>query len=934
MAIRFFLLVMGMLLSATAGMAQPAFSKPHGLYEESSITVTIYPTSPGAEIFYTTDGSAPTTESTRYTAPLTLDKTTLLRAIEVIDGSSSAIATASYILMSSVLSQSNNPAGYPSTWGKYTTISGNATADYEMDPEMTGNSTLRPKIIEGLKQLPILSVVTDKDNLFSHVNDEDKGGIYIFTGPPVGDATGHGWTRQCSAELFGGPQQHDLTVSCGIKLHGGHGRLAEKNPKHSFRLQFKKDYGPSSLDYPVFGDSEPRKFDQLILRCHFGNSWQHWGEGNRKVAQYTRDVWARRMQRKISNLGADALYVHLFLNGMYWGIYNIAERIDDAFGRNHIGGKKSDYDVVKIEEDGGNHIEASEGTLDAWNEMLQTVYVAGGKTVDYYMTPEEAYAKLDTLLDKDNFIDYMIINHYAGNGDWDHHNWYAIRRRGNDSEGFKFLCWDSEIIFGGAAENSVTKYNSGGPTDIFNTLLNNDDFALRYVRRAKELLSDDGLLGQRSVVQVWDSLYNNISLAVYDEAARWGDYRRDVHRWQDVGKLYTVDDTYMSERNRLLTSYFPVRSANTLAQIRSYVSVDDFVVPDNWVKMSREMFREWDGTGADARPLNVEINPSWNLFADVSNGGIIAGINSVEHNQFADLSKYEKLVLRGKSGSNVRLLANRLVAHGEWKEITAAFSESDPYWDAEYEALVIPLADIRNKRTSSNNDRADDFVHLNAIKANWNATANIEGIYLVPPGGESGIPIDEENFPDDNFRSYLLSQSYGQDGMLTGKEAEKVTRMSVQNRNIKNMAGIEHFTAMISFLCYQNNIKGTDMDDLIDRLPAVSGGLLYAIHSSNEGNVMTTTQVAAAKAKGWVPYYHDGTRWQRYEGSIPTPRGDANGDGEIGMPDVMFVVNYILGNPVETFNEKAADANGDGEIGMPDVMFIVNYILNGKYPDE
>lgn len=65
-----------------------------------------------------------------------------------------------------------------------------------------------------------------------------------------------------------------------------------------------------------------------------------------------------------------------------------------------------------------------------------------------------------------------------------------------------------------------------------------------------------------------------------------------------------------------------------------------------------------------------------------------------------------------------------------------------------------------------------------------------------------------------------------------------------------------------------------------------------------------------------------------------TLRGDVNGDGEIGMPDVMFLVNYILGNPAETFNANAADANQDGEIGMPDVMFIVQYILNGRFPDE
>ena len=275
-------------LAATAAMAQPKFSQPHGLYDESSLNVTITPQDATAEVYYTTDGSTPTSESNRYTAPLTLDKTTLLRAIEVKDGESSAIATASYILVSSVLNQPNNPVGYPTEWGKYSQISGTAIADYEMDPEMTNDPVLRPKIIEGLKQLPILSVVTDKDNLFSHENNEETGGIYIFTGPPVGDPTGNGWTRQCSAELFGGPQNHDFTIDCGLKLHGGHGRLAEKNPKHSFRLQFKKTYGPSSLEYPLYGKKEPKKFGQLVLRCHFGNAWQHWSKGNRQKAQYTR----------------------------------------------------------------------------------------------------------------------------------------------------------------------------------------------------------------------------------------------------------------------------------------------------------------------------------------------------------------------------------------------------------------------------------------------------------------------------------------------------------------------------------------------------------------------------------------------------------------------------------------------------------------------
>ena len=569
-------LLMASLLSTLMASAQPKFSQPHGLYESGTLKVSITGSSEGADIRYTTDGSEPTAASNKYSATLTISKTTLLRAVEVIGDSLSPVATVSYIFIPSVLNQPNNPEGYPTEWGSYTQIWGTAIADYEMDPEMTKATGQRSKIIEGLKQLPILSIVSDKDNFFSHENDEERGGIYIFTGPPVGDNTGHGWTRPASIELFGGPQQHDLSVTCGIRLHGGHGRLAEKNPKHSFRLVFKEQYGPKTLKYPLFGDDEPSKFDQLVLRCHFGNAWQHWSESNREKAQYTRDVWARRMQRRMGHTSVNALYVHLFLNGMYWGLYNIAERVDDQYGKDHLGGKKSDIDVVKVEEDGGNHLEASEGTLDAWNLMVETVEKAAA---------DDDLQLLDTLLDVDNFIDYMLINQYAGNTDWDHHNWYAIRRHNNDSvrsKGFQFLCWDSEIILENVWENNLSKNNGDRrPTGIFQNLLKNQQFARRYVRRAMKVLADDGLLGEQSVVEVWDSLYNTISSALYCEAARWGDYRRDVHPWQSRGKQYTVDKTYMTERRRLLDQYFPYRTDYVLSSILDYVDIGDLAFIDD-----------------------------------------------------------------------------------------------------------------------------------------------------------------------------------------------------------------------------------------------------------------------------------------------------------------------------------------------------------------
>jgi len=750
-------------LVATAAMAQPRFSQPHGLYDVNSLQVSIEGKA-GADIRYTTDGSEPTALSTKYGGPLTLKKTTLLRAVEVSGDSLSPITTASYIFMNSVLNQPNNPAGYPDTWGQYTQISGTAKADYEMDPEMIGNQTLRNKIVAGLKDLPILSIVSDKDNFFSHENDSVRGGIYIFTGPPVGDNTGHGWTRPASVELIGGPQGHDYTGDCGIRLHGGHGRLAEKNPKHSFRLVFKKEYGKKTMKYPLYGENEPSQFNQLVVRCHFGNAWQHWAEDNRQKAQYTRDVWARRMQRKMGHTSVNALYVHLFLNGMYWGLYNIAERVDDQYGKDHLGGKKSDIDVIKIEEDGGNHIEASEGDLTAWQLMVETASKA---------SDDKYYEKLDTLLDINSFIDYMLINQYAGNTDWDHHNWYAIRRHNNDStasEGFRFLCWDSELIFGSQWENVLSKNNgSQFPTGIFHNLLKNEKFARRYVRRAKEVLADNGFLGEESVVQVWDSLYHTIETALYDEAARWGDYRRDVHRWQSGGQLYTVDDFYIPERNRLLYEYFPNRSAKVLDDILSYVNVDDFEAPEEWVPMTRDMFYVWNGTGADAKPVQ-DWNLDWNLGSSLSGGNVVVGSNSVTYNQFADLSKYERLIVRG-SGSGFRIVANRLEDHGPYKELITDINEQSPYWDSEYGVLSIPLEVLSNKNDSKGASRIDGFVHLNTIKVSSGNQLTVKDLYLVPK--------PEVNSVDMALRSQVNDGKYYN---LNGQEVKHPTKgMYIRN---------------------------------------------------------------------------------------------------------------------------------------------------------
>ena len=753
-----------LIMSITATAQNLMLSQKHGFYDkpfELTITDIDNIVSDGSKIRYTLDGSVPTAESTVYNGPISINGTTILRtAVVGSEGLLSNVATATYLFPDDVLHQSDAPEGYPMEWGAYSTIEGIAPADYGMDQEMANDPVIASKIKEGLQSIPVLSIVTDKENFFSHENDEEKGGIYIFTGPPVGDPTGNGWTRPVNAELFG--CGHDFSVTCGIRLHGGHGRLAEKNPKHSLRLVFKKEYGEKTLKYPLFGENEPNKFDQLVLRCHFGNSWQHWMESNRQKAQYTRDIWARRIQRKMGWTSVNALYVHVFLNGMYWGLSNIAERVDDQYGKDHLGGKKEDIDVIKIEEEGGNHIEASEGDLEAWENMVETAANAYDDAYYYRLQGKDAEGNPDpsqeALLDIDNFIDYMLINQYAGNTDWDHHNWYAIRRKGEESQGFRFLCWDSELILDNPHENVLTKNNGKeSPTGIFNHLLENKDFAKRYMARAKELLADDGMLGAKSTEEVWDSLYNNISTALYAEAARWGDYRRDVHPYQTPGMLYTVDETYMTERNRLHEQYFPYRSSTVLSMIENILDIDDFEPLAEWIPLTASFFHKWDGTGKNANVMDMPVNVDWNVGKEAGSGVAVAGFVNVDHDNYADISGYDKLIIRGK-GNNLRILANRLVAHGQWKEIKVSFNEYDQYWDDDLKCIVIPLDDFKTKLTSSNETRIDDFVHLHVLKVDWNNNLKVNGVWLVPNENSTDIKsvCQNRNIPSDN-RYYNLN---------------------------------------------------------------------------------------------------------------------------------------------------------------------------------
>jgi len=510
------------------------FAKPFSLAISSDI--------PNAVIYYTTNGSLPSSESGNlYTKPFSIHTTTVLRSAGFKDGQRiTDTDTRTFIFPSAVLRQTG--AGFPVTWG--TNNNAPVPADYEMDPDIVNHSSYRDTMEPALRALPSLSVVMGMDELFGAVPG-------IYANPKQSGAE---WERAASVELIYNDGQPGFQIDCGIRIQGGWNRRPEESPKHAFRLAFRKKYGAGKLKHRLFERDGTDGFNELILRAGCNNSWLHWHPTEREHGDYLRDQWMRDSQAGMGHPAARGLFVHLYLNGLYWGIYNLTERPNEDFASDHFGGKPTDYDARNAEK-------ILSGDDAAWQRML--ALANGG------ITNDTAFNAIAELLDIPEFIDYMILNLYAANGDWDRHsNWYAARRR-HPPGPFHFFAWDGERTIERVEDNTIKSDDDQSPTRLFQKLRANAEFRRQFAERAQRHLTGTGALTTATAAARFQKLADRLDAAIVAESARWGDYRRDAHPYK-VGPyaLYTRDDHWRLEVQRLLKEYFPKRTAVVLQQFR------------------------------------------------------------------------------------------------------------------------------------------------------------------------------------------------------------------------------------------------------------------------------------------------------------------------------------------------------------------------------
>jgi hypothetical protein len=352
---------------------------------------------------------------------------------------------------------------------------------------------------------------------------------------------GEDWERPCSAEMILPDGITAFQIDCGIRIQGNVNRI--RSPKHSFRLLFKEQYGASKLHYQVFPDSSLKKFDTLVLRADYNNSWIHWDPQARVRAQRTRDAWMKDSHRAMGWVAPHNRYVHLFLNGLYWGVYDFTERPDANFAAAYLGGSNQDYDVI-------NEFQAKAGTLDAFNQLTSIHDVAR----------QEQYEKLKRHLDITQYIDYLLLNYYGGNQDWgENKNWYAIRRR-SPAAPFQYFVWDGEQVLQNLQDDAVSDpYET--PFRLAEELKRNAEFRRTFSERVQKHFFGDGALTPAAGAARWLKRAKEVDAALIAESARWGYYRRNPP--------YTHDKDWAAEQQRLLKNYFPQRTGVVLQQLRA-----------------------------------------------------------------------------------------------------------------------------------------------------------------------------------------------------------------------------------------------------------------------------------------------------------------------------------------------------------------------------
>ena len=497
----------GMFISPTPGapngeesvlgvLGELSFSYPTGFYNNQLMYIEIYSNETDVDIYYTLDGSEPDENSYLYSSAIPITENKVIRATSYKSGwMTSPIKTSTYIL----------------------------------DDES--------------HDFPTLFLSTAPENFFDY-----NTGIYVM-GPNASSDYPHfganfweDWEKPIYIELLETNEEY-FSSPAGVKIFGGWSRGQDQK---SFSIFARGEYGANEFAYPLFPNLDVDSYQSVVLR-NSGNDWNF---------TMLRDGYMTGIFEDI-DLEIQAYRPMLvYLNGEFWGLYNLREKVNEHFIASHHPVDPDELDLIEVQT-------ANEGTIDNYNALIN--YVENSD-----MENSDVYDSLSNWIDIDNHIDYNIAQIFIDNRDWPGNNIKYWRPQAQDGL-WRWILYDTDFGFGipwmglgydfntlefATEENGPGWPNPPWSTFLLRKMLENSDYRERFVTIFSDRLNT--IFKPQHLVARLDSLASYIQDIIPIHQNRW------PNSAQDWGNHIQIIDNFADNRylymRQHLSAFFDLSS--------------------------------------------------------------------------------------------------------------------------------------------------------------------------------------------------------------------------------------------------------------------------------------------------------------------------------------------------------------------------------------
>jgi len=385
------------------------------------------------------------------------------------------------------------------------------TRTYFVDPSMLSRYTM-----------PVVSIVTEEENLFGYEKgifvpgiqqDPDRPGI---TGNYF--MKGNSWERPVHIAYFEADGNLSISQNAGIRIHGG---LTRHAAQKSLRLYARSEYGKSTFEYPLLPQKRVSSYKRFLLRSTMGGS----SIDNATI----RDVLAHELVREMDFEIQDFRPVIVYVNGEYWGIHTLRDRIDEHFIEYSFG----------IDQDSIDMINANIAHVDAGSNLH---YLELAQFVDQNdLSIGENYEFIKTQIDINCLMDYVIAEMFMANKDWPGNN-QKLWRPQNQEGKWRWIFLDLDIAFNrtipdifehAMLEEGIRSFDTESVSSfLLRNLLKNSDFRIMFTDRFAQVLNE--IITPRKILETTEKIMDLYRPEIQSHSARWN-YPVSKESWeQDI----------------------------------------------------------------------------------------------------------------------------------------------------------------------------------------------------------------------------------------------------------------------------------------------------------------------------------------------------------------------------------------------------------------